>query len=272
MTIYKPFKISYRKAFRFIFIFIVFGISSVGLIYFLKKLGIPNYILFSLSYLMPFILFFSFFYIKTKKENIKIDFLCKISSWKIYPLLFILIFCGMIITDYIASFINENVFFFEKIYQKIEELLEKESYYPISIIISTTLLAPLCEEFFFRGILLNGLLNNKIHPIKSIFFSSFLFGLIHMNPWQFIGGIFIGSILGLVYFCTRSICNCILLHALNNSLAIINLLYKNGATNISINTNLPIFLITCFILIIFSYILIYQTKKIWKNWFSLPII
>lgn len=52
--------------------------------------------------------------------------------------------------------------------------------------ISMVIAAPILEELIFRGIILKGLLKNY-SPLKSILISSLLFGLIHLNPWQFIG-------------------------------------------------------------------------------------
>ena len=44
--------------------------------------------------------------------------------------------------------------------------------------------APILEESIFRGIILDGLLK-KYSPLKSILVSSILFGIVHLNPWQF---------------------------------------------------------------------------------------
>lgn len=51
--------------------------------------------------------------------------------------------------------------------------------------------APILEELIFRGIILNGLLK-KYSPIKSIIVSSVLFGIVHLNPWQFVSASIIG--------------------------------------------------------------------------------
>lgn len=72
--------------------------------------------------------------------------------------------------------------------------------------------APVLEELIFRGIILDGLLN-KYSPIKSILISSFLFGLVHLNPWQFITGFVIGIFSGWVYYKTRSLSLSMIIHA-----------------------------------------------------------
>lgn len=75
--------------------------------------------------------------------------------------------------------------------------------------------APILEELIFRGTILDGLL--KVYsPVKSILVSSFLFGLVHLNPWQFVTGIVIGIFSGWVYFKTRNLLPSIIIHAAAN--------------------------------------------------------
>jgi len=63
---------------------------------------------------------------------------------------------------------------------------------------------PVLEELIFRGIMLDGLLKNY-SPIKSILISSILFGLVYLDPWQFIDGFFIGVFSGWIYYKTKSL-------------------------------------------------------------------
>jgi len=75
---------------------------------------------------------------------------------------------------------------------------------------------PILEELLFRGIILDGFLN-RYKPGKAIFWSALLFGLFHMNPWQFIPAFLIGLILGYIYLKTRSLIPVIFIHIINNS-------------------------------------------------------
>ena len=84
--------------------------------------------------------------------------------------------------------------------------------------------APILEELIFRGIILDGLLKNY-SPWKSILLSSFLFGLVHLNPWQFITGMVIGIFAGWIYYNTRSVKYAILIHAAANSTGFITRLF-----------------------------------------------
>ena len=75
--------------------------------------------------------------------------------------------------------------------------------------------APILEELIFRGIILDGLLKNN-SPTKSIMISSLLFGLVHLNPWQFIAGFIIGIFSGWVYYRTKNLLLSIIIHASAN--------------------------------------------------------
>lgn len=75
---------------------------------------------------------------------------------------------------------------------------------------------PILEEVLFRGIILEGFLN-RYKPGKAIFWSAMLFGLFHMNPWQFVPAFLIGLLLGYIYLKTRSLIPVIYIHMINNS-------------------------------------------------------
>ena len=91
------------------------------------------------------------------------------------------------------------------------------------------LAAPILEEVLFRGIILNGLLKNYT-PWKSIFLSSFLFGAVHMNPWQLLAGCILGIFLGWIYYESRNILLSILIHATANVCGyVVRFIDGNGA-------------------------------------------
>ena len=99
-------------------------------------------------------------------------------------------------------------------------ILELASDKGLLMFLALVIAAPVLEELIFRGIILDGLL--KIYsPAKAIVISSLLFGLIHLNPWQFIGGAVAGGFIGWVYFHTRSVLAAILIHAVFNLTAFV---------------------------------------------------
>jgi sodium transport system permease protein len=78
---------------------------------------------------------------------------------------------------------------------------------------------PVSEELAFRGFILGGL-QRRFSPWKAIVLSSFLFGLYHMNVFQFLPAFLLGLVLGLLATRTRSIWPGVLLHALHNGLSL----------------------------------------------------
>lgn len=99
-------------------------------------------------------------------------------------------------------------------------ILELASDKGLLMFLALVIAAPVLEELIFRGIILDGLL--KIYsPARAIVISSLLFGLIHLNPWQFIGGAVAGGFIGWVYFHTRSVLAAILIHAVFNLTAFV---------------------------------------------------
>ncbi|AWU45095.1 CPBP family intramembrane glutamic endopeptidase [Blattabacterium punctulatus] len=219
------FKISYTEAFLLILSFTFLNFFNIIFRKLLITINLPESMIFSISYTIPFIFLFIFVSYQAQKKNLIIELSFKISPWYIYLVLFCVMFCMIILNDYISSFVPKDGPLLGNMYKEIEDFFKEEVKNPIPFFSTTVLLAPICEEVLFRGIILNGMLKNKIHPIKAILFSSFLFGLTHMNPWQFIGGLFIGSFIGFIYFTTTSIIDCILLHIFNNAFALFTMFF-----------------------------------------------
>jgi membrane protease YdiL (CAAX protease family) len=94
----------------------------------------------------------------------------------------------------------------------------------ISIII-IGIIPAFTEELFFRGLILDGLKNNYSKR-KAILISALLFGIVHLNPWQFVGGFIIGIISAWICIETNSILLSIYIHFFNNALYTITEKYK----------------------------------------------
>lgn len=102
--------------------------------------------------------------------------------------------------------------------EAIEEVLTPET--PeglIGVLFVVGLLAPVCEELLFRGAFQGTL--EQIGPVRAIAFSAILFGLIHLNPFNFVAPILFGAMAGFLTWRTGSLLPAILWHAVNNSLA-----------------------------------------------------
>ncbi|MBQ8954805.1 MAG: CPBP family intramembrane metalloprotease, partial [Clostridia bacterium] len=81
------------------------------------------------------------------------------------------------------------------------------------------LLAPLIEEYMYRGVLLEGL--RRYGERFAVVSSAVIFGLAHGNLMQFLPAALIGWFLGYVRVKTGSLGVCMLLHALNNLTSIL---------------------------------------------------
>lgn len=94
---------------------------------------------------------------------------------------------------------------------------------PMSILlIESCIIAPIFEETLYRGILLKGLIN-KYNSKKAIVYSALIFGIAHLNIPQGINAFLLGLIIGTVFYYTRSIYICMIMHFANNLL--VNFVY-----------------------------------------------
>lgn len=99
-----------------------------------------------------------------------------------------------------------------------QELLGKEATY-MSAFFMAVVQAPFTEEVIFRGIILSGLLAYYSQK-QAIIGSAFLFGVFHMNPWQFPTAFLLGLVFAWWVIQTGSLLPAIVGHALNNFLAL----------------------------------------------------
>lgn len=92
----------------------------------------------------------------------------------------------------------------------------------VILLIETCIIAPIFEEVLYRGILLKGLIN-KYNSKRAIAYSALIFGIAHLNIPQGINAFLLGLILGTVFYYTRSIYLCMIMHFVNNLL--VNFVY-----------------------------------------------
>ncbi|MCD8301484.1 MAG: CPBP family intramembrane metalloprotease [Prevotellaceae bacterium] len=87
-------------------------------------------------------------------------------------------------------------------------------------VLTVALFGPLCEELVFRAGIQGYLHREGAHPVVAIVFASLLFGILHFNPLQTFFASLMGVVLGILYYRTGSIVLCSVLHVINNTLAI----------------------------------------------------
>jgi len=105
--------------------------------------------------------------------------------------------------------------------QMFKEYLTAQTPYEFLRLLAVAALIPaLFEEFAFRGVIQAGL-RDTYGPRHAVIWTGFLFALLHLNPWNFLGLWSFGCLLGYLVERTGSIRPAILLHMLNNTMALI---------------------------------------------------
>ena len=136
-------------------------------------------------------------------------------------------------------------------------------YSTIVYTVSAALVAPVAEEFMFRGIILNRL-KIKFGVKKAVIISSILFGLIHSNL-GILSAVVFGICMAVVYLKTKNIFVTVSIHCVNNLITclggIISLFTSSGSASqssiITINDISLIWLIGGIIAIIASIVMSY---------------
>lgn len=96
-------------------------------------------------------------------------------------------------------------------------------------ILVTVILAPLFEEFLCRGILLESF-RRKYGVVAAWFCSSLFFAIIHGQITAMVNAMVLGSILGYICIRSRSLLSTVILHAMNNGVALTIISLGYGST------------------------------------------
>lgn len=111
-------------------------------------------------------------------------------------------------------------------------------------VIASVILAPIGEELIYRGVVLRSCA--KVSQRFAIFFSAFIFGIMHGNPYQFVLGFLVGIPLAIITIRTGSLIPSIICHMVNNAFACIPSLvgYFNETASMVINIlYIPLFIL-----------------------------
>jgi len=104
--------------------------------------------------------------------------------------------------------------FFQKL------ILDLLSDHSLPMILMLVVAAPIFEELLFRGIILDGLLKHY-SPHKAIIWSAVMFGIVHLNPWQFIAALALGLFMGWIYYRTGSLPATMFIHFIANGTGVL---------------------------------------------------
>lgn len=135
----------------------------------------------------------------------------------------------------------------------VDYVLEHKPMAYIAELLGAVILAPIGEELIYRGVVLR--CSAKISQKFAIFFSAFIFGIMHGNPYQFVLGFLLGIPLAMVTLKTGSIVPAIICHMTNNLMASVSEVvgYFNEEMSYVIPyIMLPIFFITGLIVLILA--------------------
>ncbi len=191
-----------------VIIFAIYGLISL-----LALFLFPNYLylldkyssLFSLIIiLIPMFIFFQ------KKEILEMILLPSELSVKNISIVFI-IALGVGIISFLL-----NLSFWQEYDNVIFSETDFDSRLSLMHVLTAYFLAPLIEEFVFRGVVFKGLLNKYSSPVFAILLSSMLFSLVHINLAVLLSTFILGILLGVIYYYSNSLHLTILSHLLIN--------------------------------------------------------
>ena len=168
------------------------------------------------------------YFIARPQTGRKLNFNFSPTNVGTYLLIFPMMLGMMFIAEFITSQIPITGPFFGEYYEFFSRLMEQMANDKATMIVLAVIMAPIFEEIVFRGIIQKGLINKGMNPATAIIISSVVFGLVHGNPWQFVGAVLLGCVLGFVYHKTKSLLLPILLHAFNNLCSSILIFYGDS--------------------------------------------
>jgi uncharacterized protein len=127
------------------------------------------------------------------------------------------------LVSFVYVIILQKVFGIEAPGSKIDELVRSGNVSGNILIVVTAVIAPLCEEVYFRGFLYPAFRKN-FGVVIGIFLSSIVFAAAHLDLFSFFPIMVIGWILAFMYEKTKSIFTVIFLHSIYNLTLIMILL------------------------------------------------
>ena len=221
-----------------------------------------------LSYLFTFLpVIWAFDYFVMRRKGKVLNFNMQTRPFHVYLLIFPMMFGMMLIAEFTTSLIPISGPVFGEWYQLFSEQMEAISDNTFIVFLLVSFFAPIIEEIIFRGIIQKGMINNGVKPRNAILVSALIFGIVHFNPWQFIGAFLLGIVLGVVYFKTKSLLMSIFLHFFNNTIAAIMMKFCDTDSFAEL-LHLPNYLILFIGIVIFAvfyYLFMYKNRVYYRE-------
>lgn len=150
------------------------------------------------------------------------------------------------------------------------ELLKSNNAFEASFVVFIVAVVPsICEEVLFRGFVQKSF-EQKFKPYFSIFITSLFFGLYHFNPYGLIALISLGFYFGYAAYKSDSIIIPMILHFLNNFLAVIAFLVLGSEEMMGTNVKhdgsiLPQLIVFVVSTLFFALFIFYVNNKFYKT-------
>ncbi len=125
---------------------------------------------------------------------------------------------GLFLTSTLQNLLLQAIPGLEVLLEALEDALLLDNMFIYVIVVAV--LPAICEELLFRGFLLTAFRVEQ-YPVAAILVTSLMFGVFHMNVFQLITGMVLGSVLGFVTYKTKSIYPAMILHFMNNGIAVL---------------------------------------------------
>ncbi|MHA4843221.1 CPBP family glutamic-type intramembrane protease [Flavitalea antarctica] len=123
-------------------------------------------------------------------------------------------------------------------------------------VIVIALLPAICEEMFFRGAMQRVIIQLTRNPWLGIIVTAALFSALHFQFQGFIPRMFLGVVLGALYWFSGSLWTCILAHFITNAVQVIVASY--ATKYISENPAVPLYLALVSAIAVFGILRLYQ--------------
>jgi CAAX protease family protein len=130
--------------------------------------------------------------------------------------------CGLLLGAYVLILLHNSVLYMLGIDTQGDEIFEifNQLESPVWFFLVGAVIAPIVEEFFFRGFLFQGF-RQQYGWRSALLLSSAIFGLAHLDPVSLIPTFILGCVLAYVYHRSNSVWPGILFHSVINSLSLI---------------------------------------------------
>ncbi len=138
----------------------------------------------------------------------------------------------------------------------------------IKVFLILAVLPAVGEEMIFRGVLMRTLHRRNRRIGMAIAITSFIFAMVHYNPYGLFAIFFAAVLLGYIYYLTGSLWMSILAHLLNNGVQVI-LIYAAGSDG-KLKTFLEADQLPLWMVLAGGFIMGFSIFLLWKNRTPLP--